>query len=242
MGKFLKMSVMELGKIFRTKGIYIGIFIAMLFSTAIGIQAKITPQTFNSTHVYSFFSSICNLVLIVYGAKSLADEFQMKTSTQLFTSKQSRTKILLIKNMSMIFLALILAVIGTVILEVFKVVLGDNISASIVLRDLWTEVYTFVLYAFVISTFASFVTILSLNTTTAIVGTLAAFFLAPNIISMMMNKFPKMIKVLEIVPFYSADSLTNYHNVGTTGIIILVFFGVAFLLANITIMNRLDLR
>ena len=106
--KFLKLSLMELKKIFKAKGVYIGILIAVMFAVAIGIQAKISPASFNSNHVFSFFSSIANLVLIVYGAKSLADEFQIKTSTQLFTSKQSRATILLVKVMSIVLLSVIL--------------------------------------------------------------------------------------------------------------------------------------
>ena len=113
--KFLKLSLMELKKIFKAKGVYIGILIAVMFAVAIGIQAKISPASFNSNHVFSFFSSIANLVLIVYGAKSLADEFQIKTSTQLFTSKQSRATILLVKVMSIVLLSVILSVIGAIL-------------------------------------------------------------------------------------------------------------------------------
>lgn len=236
--KFLKLSLMELKKIFKAKGVYIGILIAVMFAVAIGIQAKISPASFNSNHVFSFFSSIANLVLIVYGAKSLADEFQIKTSTQLFTSKQSRATILLVKVMSIV----LLSVIGAILLITFKYILSEPLTIKIALKDLWVELYTFVIYGFVVSAFGSFVTMFTLNTATSMISTIAAFFIGPNIIAMIMDRYPDLVKILEIIPFYSADCLTSYHNVGILGVLVLILFGFIMLLTNTILMSKQDLR
>ena len=240
--KFLKLSLMELKKIFKAKGVYIGILIAVMFAVAIGIQAKISPASFNSNHVFSFFSSIANLVLIVYGAKSLADEFQIKTSTQLFTSKQSRATILLVKVMSIVLLSVILSVIGAILLITFKYILSEPLTIKIALKDLWVELYTFVIYGFVVSAFGSFVTMFTLNTATSIISTIAAFFIGPNIIAMIMDRYPDLVKILEIIPFYSADCLTSYHNVGILGVLVLILFGFIMFLTNTILMSKQDLR
>ena len=201
MNKLLKLSILEFRKMFKTTGIYIGIMIAIAFSVAIGIQARLAPEAFNSKHVFSFFSSIANLVLIVFAAKSLGDEFQLKTSTQLFTSKQPRALILLSRVLSIVFLGLVMAAISSGILITFKLLLNEPMTFSIALKDIWIQTYTFVVYAFVISTFAVLVTTVTLNTTTTMVTTLGAFWIAPNIISMIINKYPQYEKFLNLIPF-----------------------------------------
>ncbi|PRR83235.1 ABC transporter permease [Clostridium vincentii] len=240
--KLFKLSVLELQKIFKTKGIYLGIVIAMLFSIAIGIQAKIAPESFNSKHVMSFFSTISNLVFMVYASKSLGDEFQLKTSTQLFTSKQSRVTIILSKILSIILLSLVMAIISAVIIILFKFVLKEQLTVTIVLSDLWVQIYTFAVYAFVVSTFAILVTTITLNTTSTIVTTLGAFFIAPSIIAMIIDKFPEFENELKLIPFYSADSLTAYHNVGLFGVILIIAFGIIVLISNIMLIKNMDLR
>lgn len=240
--KMIKLSILELKKLFKSKGIYIGILIAIAFAVAIGLQAKAAPQSFNSKHVFSFFGSISNLVLIVFASKSLADEFQLKTSTQIFTSKRSRSEIMICKVLSIVLLSLIMAIIGSALLIGFKVFLGESMSISIALKDIWTEIYTFVAYSFVVSTFAVLVSAINFNTTSTIVTSLAAFWIAPNIISMFTSRYEKLEKIFKFIPFYSADSLTSYHNVEAMAVLSTMAFGVIFLIASVATINNKDLR
>lgn len=240
--KMIKLSFLELKKIFKNKGIYIGILIAIAFAVSIGLQAKAAPQSFNSKHVFSFYGCISNLVLIIFAAKSLADEFQLKTSTQIFTSKRSRTEIVVSKVLSIVLLSLIIAVIGSIILIGFKIFLGEAMSINIALKDIWTEVYTFVVYAFVVSSFAVLVAVINLNTTSTIVMNFVAFWIAPNVISMFTNRYAKLEKVFNYIPFYSADSLTSYHNVQVMAVISIIAFGFIFLIASTITINKKDLR
>ena len=237
-----KLALVELKKIFINKGIYIGIIIASLFSIIIGIQAKAAPESFNSKHVFSFFASIANLILIIYASKSLGDEFQLKTSTQLFTSSQSRGRILVGKMLSLIFLALILGIISAAILVPFKVILGEEMTFMIAINDVWTQIYTYVVYAFVVGSFALLVTTFNFNTTSTIVTTLAAFWIAPNIISLVIDRFPQTEKVLSMVPFCSADALTSYHSTTALTLAVLIVFGIVLFETNIKIINKIDLR
>ncbi len=240
--KMIKLSFLELKKIFKNKGIYIGILIAIAFAVIIGLQAKAAPKSFNSKHVFSFYGCISNLVLIVFAAKSLADEFQLKTSTQIFTSKRSRTEIVISKVLSIVLLSLIIAVIGSIILIGFKIFLGEAMSINIALKDIWTEVYTFVVYAFVVSSFAVLVAVINLNTTSTIVMNFVAFWIAPNVISMFTSRYAKLEKIFNYIPFYSADSLTSYHNVQVMAVISIIAFGFIFLIASTITINKKDLR
>ena len=237
-----KLSLLELKKIFMNKGIYCGILIACAFSIAIGMQARVAPDSFNSKHVFSFFASIANLVLIVYASKSLGDEFQLKTSTQLFTSSQSRVKILAGKILSLILLAVILGIISGAILVVFKFILKEEISLMIGLRDIWTQIYTYSIYAFVIGSFSLLVTTFNFNTTSTMVTTLGVFWIAPNIISLVIDRFPQAETLLRMLPFYSADALTSYHDITITALAILIIFGAAVFVSNVKIISKVDLR
>lgn len=236
------LSTLELKKIFKNKGIYIGILLSSIFAIAIGMQAKISPTSFSSKHVFSFFASIANLVVIVYASKSLGDEFQLKTSTQLFTSKQSRANILISKALSLTLLAVILGIISAAILITFKFILNEPMTLQIGLNDLWIQIFTFVIYAFVVGTFASLITTINFNTTSTLVTTLSAFWIAPNIISMLIEKFPQAANILRMLPFYSADSLTSYHSVDSIGIIVLIAFGFIVFASNIKLISKMDLR
>lgn len=240
--KMIKLSILELKKLFKSKGIYIGILIAIAFAVAIGLQAKAAPQSFNSKHVFSFYGCISNLVLIVFASKSLADEFQLKTSTQIFTGKRSRVEIIVGKVLSLVLLSLIIAIIGSILLIGFKVFLGEEMSIIIAIKDIWTEIYTFVVYAFVVGSFAVLVASINFNTTSTIVTNLAAFWIAPNVINMLTSRYEKLEKVFSYIPFYSADSLTSYHNVQTMAVISIIAFGCVFLIAASITINKKDLR
>lgn len=237
-----KLSLLELKKIFMNKGIYAGILIASMFSIIIGMQAKVAPDAFNSKHVFSFFASIANLVLIVFASKSLGDEFQLKTSTQLFTSRQSRMKILGGKILSLMFLSAILAVISGVILIAFKFILKEDISLMIAIKDMGTQLFSYGLYAFVIGSFALCVTTVNFNTTSTMVTTLSAFWIAPNIISLLIDRFPQGEKLFRLLPFYSADALTSYHDFTAVAVAILAAFGLAVFASNLKLISKIDLR
>lgn len=238
----VNLSVLESRKIFKRRGIYIGLLLSILFASAIGYQAMLTPKTFNIRHVNAFFASVATIIIFIYSAKALGDEFDLKTSTQVFTSKVSRVKIVLSKLLSILVVGAILGVLNTVVSTVFKVALHDSVTLNVVLSDLWTNLYLYLIYSFVVGSFAFIISAIYLTSISGIVANFVGFMILPNVISLISSKMPSLDWITNRIPFYAADNMISSRVYGPYEIISLIVSGIIFITIAAIIVAKKDLR
>lgn len=238
----VNLSVLESRKIFKRRGIYIGLLLSILFASAIGYQATLTPKTFNIRHVNAFFANVATILLFIYSAKALGDEFDLKTSTQVFTSKVSRLKIVISKLLSILVLGVILGIVNTVVSSVFKVALHDSLTLNVVLNDLWINLYLYLIYSFVIGSFAFIITSIYLTSISGIVGNFVGFMILPNVIALISAKVPSLDWITNRIPFYAADNMISNRVYGPYEIMSLIVSGIIFITIAAIVVAKKDLR
>lgn len=238
----VNLSFLESKKIFKRRGIYIGIFLCILFASAIGYQAMLTPKNFGITHVNAFFASIATIVLFIYSAKTLGDEFDFKTSTQIFTSKVSRVKMIFAKLLSILTIGVILALANTVVSSIFKVALNQSLTLNVLINDLWVNLYIYLIYSFVVGSFTLIISSICLTSISGIIGSIGAFMLGPSVISLISSKAPSLDWITNRIPFYAADRMISSRVYGTYEVISLIVSGIIFITISCIIISKKDLR
>lgn len=93
------LTTLEYKRMFKKKGIYIGVLIATLYALAIAINALSYPAEYSSVYIHSFFSNIAALVILIYSANILSEDFKYKTANIIFTNGYSRYQVVLAKLM-----------------------------------------------------------------------------------------------------------------------------------------------
>lgn len=226
----------------RRPGVYLGLVIAALFAIAIGVQANLSPNTFQLRHVYAFFASVSELVIIVFAAKLIGDEFSYRTSTFLFTNFFSRKQILLAKLVSLIALALLFGVASNLVaLGVGLFIGGEGVIES------WASGFgrvtlIYVLHAFCVGSFALLVSVLSMNTVAPIIATIIAFWASSSVIGMVAMKYEALAEFVRYIGFYTASTALNTQTYGMPEVTGLLLTGGILIAGAVILLEKKDLR
>lgn len=242
MRKIVKLSIMELSKMFKTKGIYIGLLLAIGIATAIGIEAYFYPDMFDTSNVTAFYVVVTNIIIMVYSAKSFGDEFQLKISTQIFTSKLTREQVIIYKFISLLLLSFILVFIETVVFSVFKYILPGELTLEIVIQHMVQELFSFTVYTCVVSTFSILVSLVNFSTTSTLIASFGGFLILPNLLRLVIQKYPELEAIIQMIPFLSADELIASNQIGIMSLIILILCSITFFVMSIICIENKDLR
>lgn len=241
MRNFLTIAYLESKKMTNKKIIWGGILAASLFSIAIGVQGYFHPENFGLTHVKAFFASIGSLVVYYFSSRCLGEEFDLKTSTMIFTSKVSRAKLYFAKVTSMLFIAVLMAVLTTLITASIGYLYGESEDVIGIVKLFLIMAGVYLLYVFAVGSFALFVTTLTGSSIVTLFTVVVVFSFVPSFLGVIAAKSEVLKAVMGYIPFYTANSFVNYHSGGVPAVVGLAVGGIIFLLMSILIIRNKDL-
>lgn len=243
MNKVLKLSVLELKKIFKTPIIYIALVLCITAAGMIGNVALQNPESFQVRHVQAFFCNVAEFVIFIYAAKSLGDDYRYGTTTYLFSkSIYSRFQIVLSKFTSILYLSSILGILNGICTTTFNLVAKSDITASGMLQDVFRSIAIFNIYTVCVASFMILITICFSNMIPAIIIYFPVFLIFPQIADMLIVKWENIRGLVEFIPFYIASSVLIFQEIEFKKIIVLLVSGILFLFLSRVIINRVNLK
>jgi len=222
-----------------------GIMAAIIFAVAIARQGILNPKVFQIRHVYALYASVAEIVIFLFAAKALGDDFQYGTTTQLFDNAYPRYQVLLSKLLSIIMLGLSLGIISSIIGTVAKPLMGVNQTWVEMIADASMVWWIYFLVSFSVGSFVLLVTIWCQNTTTSLIACIACFWIAPKAIQFVIYKWGENLTVSLIassLPFYTASNKLTQVSAGTNEMIGLLLGGLVFTMIATFVLGRKDLK
>lgn len=240
MSNLVSLSLYEFRKIFQRIYIYFGLCFAVLASAAMVHLNIKAPGTFGLSNVYAVFANVAEYIIIVYGAKALGDDFHFRTVTMVFSNPTSRVKVLLSKLLSVMYLGFILALLSGITSLIAKPILGVEISALSILKDLCELCFVYVLYAFCVGSFTILAAILSKSVLVSVISGAIAFETLKGILRLW-AEWKDLLEVVRFIPFYAARDVLMFREYGIPEVIVLLVGGGIFLALAVATLNKKDI-
>lgn len=241
MGNFLLISLLETHKLMKKKILWIGILGTVLFSSSIGFLGIKNPENFGLSNVQGFLGSLGSWVIYYFSSRSLGEEFELNTSSMVFTSKVGRVKLYVAKLCGMLLMAFMMAVISVTVCTVFQVLYQEQINIAETVGKVVKSVGIYVLFTFMVGSYSLMLTTLSGSWIVTLLGVFITFRFLPGALALAATQVEGIQKINPWLPFYTADSFITYYSGGNSAVIGIVIGGILFFAASLFLINRKDL-
>lgn len=214
----------ELGKIFRSITLYVGILLSMLSGSVIIYGAYENPDFFNLNDVQAFYGIYFMLFILIYIiTESIYTEYQEGTVKYIFNNNKILNKSIIFKLISLLLAGIILAVINILFLIIGSFIIKTNTDLGMFFLKIIVGycICIFILYSFTIL----FYSFLKKSKFTLLI-LIFLFYFSNGIIKVIAIKYKISEKVLEFIPFYSMKGLLDITNFNGTVILGSIVFGV----------------
>jgi hypothetical protein len=225
--------------------IYLAMMVAIAFGAGIAYQGIQYPDIFQIRHVYALYASVAEITIFAFAAKALGDDFQYKTTTQLFDNAYPRYQVLLSKLFSLVMLGLCLGLVSTIISTIAKPFMGVEQTVAEMFTDAYTVWLIYFAVSFCVGSFILLVSIFTQNTVASFIGCVAGFWIAPRVIQMVLFKWGENELVSLIVgsiPFYTASQKLTQSTIAPNELIGLLLGGLIFTLIATYVLRHKDLK
>ena len=217
MKAMVRITILELKKLLKKKGFIFGLLLVFLMGCGMTYGAYIFPKSFGVHNVIAFYGNFASILIMFLGAKSLGEEFDLRTATFVFTSRCSRPKIIIAKILS---IALVNMIIGFC---------------------LGKEIFIYLIYGFMIGAAALLITVIHNTTITPFIFLICMFWILPSLLQMIGQKVAAIGKVLDYVVFCIADQFLMYQDWSIKNIAVFIITGMLVSIAAIGILQKKDL-
>lgn len=238
LSKLFRLSFNEYMKFFKKHGLYYGVGVAFLITVLVISEAARHPNLpYNVFVVPAIFASIIQFVFVLQASTSLSEEFQLGTSTLLFTGINSRTTILISKFLSVLALGMTFGVIQYVLQLSYQFMTHAPKS----LNELGHVLVVYLLYSFFIGMLALFMSICLKSRAGAFFWTLILIEVGGSTLGGVFYQYNLNTKILEYIPFYTSMGFLQQNALHFEPVMGLIWGGVVFLIASIVLLDRQDL-
>ena len=118
MKRTISITLLELEKILKKREFLLGLIMVMVMGGGMAYGAYAFPESFGVHNVIAFFGNFSSILIMFLAAKSLGEEFDLKTATFVFTSRSSRIQIIAAKIMSVALANMLIGLSGGILYEI----------------------------------------------------------------------------------------------------------------------------
>jgi len=108
MKRTIDITLVELEKLLKKREFLLGLIMVLVMGGGMTYGAYTFPNSFGVHNVIAFFGNFSSILIMFLAAKSLGEEFDLKTATFVFTSRSSRIQIMIAKIMSVALVSMLL--------------------------------------------------------------------------------------------------------------------------------------
>ncbi len=228
MKAMVRITILELKKLLKKKGFIFGLLLVFLMGCGMTYGAYIFPKSFGVHNVIAFYGNFASILIMFLGAKSLGEEFDLRTATFVFTSRCSRPKIIIAKILSIALVNMIIGFCGGILYDLALIICGQP----------WT---IYLIYGFMIGAAALLITVIHNTTITPFIFLICMFWILPSLLQMIGQKVAAIGKVLDYVVFCIADQFLMYQDWSIKNVAVFIITGMLVSIAAIGILQKKDL-
>ena len=124
MKKTMSITFLEVAKLLKKSEFLIGLILVLVMGGGMAYGAYRFPDSFGVHNVIAFYGNFSSILIMFLAAKSLGEEFDLKTATFVFTSRSTRTQIVTAKIVSVALANMLIGLCGGILYDISIVKIG----------------------------------------------------------------------------------------------------------------------
>ena len=108
----MDITLLELVKVLKKREFLLGLIMVLVMGGGMVYGAYTFPDSFGVQNVIAFFGNFSSILIMFLAAKSLGEEFDLRTATFVFTSRSSRSRIITAKILSIALASMVIGICG----------------------------------------------------------------------------------------------------------------------------------
>ena len=241
MEKTVGITLLELVKLLKKKEFQLGLLMVLIMGGGMAYGAYMFPDSFGVHNVIAFYGNFSSILIMFLAAKSLGEEFDLKTATFVFTSRSSRIQIATAKILSIALANMVVGLFGGILYDAALIFCKQPWTAAMLLGTIGKEIFIYMVYGFAVGATAVMVTCFLNTTITPFIYLMVLFWVMPGILQMVGQKIAVLGKVMDYVVFCLADQFLMYQDWGVKNIAVFVLTGIAFSITGMVVLQKKDL-
>ncbi len=241
MKRIINIAILEFLKVLKRKEFLYGLLMVLIMGGGMTYGAYKYPESFKTSNVIAFYGNFASILLMFLAAKSLGEEFDLRTETFVFTSRSSRSQIIIGKILSIVLSNMVIGLCGGILYDVAIVICKQPWTQYSLVMTLVHYMLVYMLYGFAVGAIAIMITCLVPNTITPFIYIIVLFWVMPGILQMIAHKITVLQNIMDYVIICIADQFLMYQDWRTSNIIVFIFSGIVFTFLSIGIMQKKDL-
>lgn len=241
MKKTISITRLELTKLLKKREFPLGLIMVLVMGGGMTYGAYMSPDSFGVHNVIAFFGNFSSILIMFLAAKSLGEEFDLKTSTFVFTSRSSRIQIITAKIISVSLANMVIGLCGGILYDIALVICKQPWTPAMLLETIGKEILIYMIYGFSIGATAVMLTCFYHTTITPFICLIVLFWVMPSILQLIGQKIAAMQKIMDYVLFCLSDQFLMYQDWSVKNIIVFISTGIAFAIIGMAVLQKKDL-
>ena len=122
MKKTIKITLLESAKLLKKREFLLGLVMVLVMGGGMAYGAYMFPESFGVQNVIAFFGNFSSILIMFLAAKSLGEDFDLKTATFVFTSRSGRLQIITAKIVSIALANMVIGFCGGILYDIALVI------------------------------------------------------------------------------------------------------------------------
>ena len=241
MKKTMSITFLEVAKLLKKSEFLIGLILVLVMGGGMAYGAYRFPDSFGVHNVIAFYGNFSSILIMFLAAKSLGEEFDLKTATFVFTSRSTRTQIVTAKIVSVALANMLIGLCGGILYDIALIICKQPWSIPVLLGTIGRESLIYMIYGFAIGATAILITCFLNTTITPFIYLIVLFWIMPSVLQLIGQKITALGKVMDYVLFCLSDQLLMYQDWSVKNIAVFIITGVAFSIAGVAVLQKKDL-
>ena len=241
MKKIISITLLELAKLLKKREFLLGLIMVLVMGGGMTYGAYVFPDSFGVHNVIAFFGNFSSILIMFLAAKSLGEEFDLKTATFVFTSRSSRIQIITAKIVSIALANILIGLCGGILYDIALIVCKQPWTALMLLESIGKIILIYMIYGFAVGATAVMVTCFLNTTITPFIYLIVLFWIMPSILNMIGQKITALEKGMRYVLFCISDEFLMYQVLSIKNIAVFIVTGIAFSITGMAVLQKKDL-
>ena len=241
MKKTIDITLLELVKLLKKREFLLGLIMVLIMGGGMTYGAYTFPESFGVHNVIAFFGNFSSILIMFLAAKSLGEEFDLKTATFVFTSRSSRIQIVTAKIVSIALSSMLIGLCGGILYDITLIICKQPWTVALLFGIIGKEILIYMIYGFAIGATAVMITCFLNTTITPFIYLIILFWIMPSILQLIGQKITAMGKVMDYVLFCLSDQFLMYQDWSAKNIAVFLITGIVFSITGMTVLQKKDL-
>jgi len=241
MKKTIDITLLELVKLLKKREFSLGLIMVLVMGGGMTYGAYMFPDSFGVHNVIAFFGNFSSILILFLAAKSLGEEFDLKTATFVFTSRCSRIQIITAKIVSMALAGMLIGLCGGILYDIAWIICKQPWTVAILFGTIGKEILIYMVYGFAVGATAVMLTCFLNTTITSFIYLIVLFWVMPSVLQLIGQKITALGIIMDYVLFCLSDQFLMYQDWSIKNIAVFIITGIAFSIAGMAVLQRKDL-